>query len=287
MPHAYAITFTYADITEEIDGEWITEPPLGARVYRYKDVELMWKRIRSAANRKWKNEEFEMRYVIVGEKGTRFGRCHYHGVVFATHPIIELGKITSRKGNEFAYKRRLNWSIWGHGFVEFQIADRKGIAYCLKYILKARMTAERSKGHKREGKTEWLASSYLWCSKVPAIGSKWLWGKLNDLLSKGMCPPALRVRVPGGGDWYVSGKLQMEMCLFLHQANNEYQQLRGRNLAGWLTLIESVQDEIENSETGEICKRKPWEWLVNGEELEENPEHTAEQAQADFNALKE
>lgn len=271
MPYAYAITLTYADV----DGK----PPLGARVYRYKDVSDMWKRIRSAGKRKW-GENIELRYVVVGEKGTKFGRCHYHGVVFSSHPIVELGKLAHPKGNKFAYKRRLSWSIWGHGFVEFQMADRKGMAYCLKYILKSRMTAARSKGHKREGKTEWLASSYMWCSKMPAVGATWLWEKLNDHVSKGMCPAALRVRVPGGGDWYVSGKLQMEMCLFLHQANNEYRKERGRDLAGWSTLINSVKDEIELSDTGEVVKRKPWEWLTNGEIKEEETVYTKEELDA-------
>ena len=279
MPFAYAITLTYADV----DGE----PPLGARVYRYKDVSDMWKRIRSAGKRKW-NENIELRYVIVGEKGTKYGRCHYHGVMFSSHPIIELGEISDARGNGFAYKKRLSWSIWGHGFVEFQKADRKGMSYALKYILKARMTAARSKGYAREGKTEWLASSYLWCSKKPSIAATWLWKKLNELVSKGMCPPGLRVRVPGGGDWYVSGKQQMEMCLFLHQANNEYLQARGRNLAGWSTLLESVQDEIEIADTGELVKRKPWEWLSNGEEQEEqNTEIPASEARAEFERFME
>lgn len=270
MPHAYVITLTYADI----DGE----PPLGARVYRYKDVSDMWKRIRSAGKRKWK-ENIELRYVIVGEKGTKFGRCHYHGVIFSSHPIVELGKLTHPKGNKFAYKRRLNWSTWGHGFVEFQPATREGMSYALKYILKSRMTAERSKGYGREGKTEWLASSYLWCSKQPSIGANWLWEKLNDYISTGCCPPALRMRVSGGGDWYVNGTLQKEMCLFLREANQKNNETRGRDLVGWSSLIKSVQDEIELSDTGEVVRRKPWEWLINGEE-EEITEYTPEQIEA-------
>lgn len=274
VPYAYAITLTYADV----DGK----PPLGARVYRYKDVSDMWKRIRAAGKRKW-GQNIDLRYVVVGEKGTRYGRCHYHGVIFSSHPIVELGKMHGRKTEGFAYKRRLDWSIWGHGFVEFQMADRKGMAYVLKYILKARMTSARSKGFKREGKTEWLASSYLWCSKVPAVGATWLWEKLNDLVSRGMCPPALRVRVPGGGDWYVSGELQKEMCLFLHMANKQRREEHGTDLAGWSTLIKSCEEEIENLETGEITHRKPWEWLNNGEEEEiEEREITAEEHQANW-----
>lgn len=94
------------------------------------------------------------------------------------------------------------------------------------------------------------------------------------------------MRVPGGGDWYVSGEAQREMCLFLHFANQKYREERGRDLAGWSTLVESVSDEIENLETGEIVKRKPWEWLINGEEEEQNTEITPEYAEAQFQRLK-
>lgn len=174
--HAYAITLTYADVNGE--------PPLGAKVFRYKDVQDMWKRIREQMVKKYPHDVFDLKYVVVGEKGTRFGRCHYHGVVFTTHPLESLGEFSGAKSKGFAFKRRLNWSLWGLGYVEFQHADRDGIAYVLKYILKGRMTAERSKGYRREGKTEWLASSYLWCSKKPAIGTRWLLAKLDDYVKK-------------------------------------------------------------------------------------------------------
>lgn len=279
MPYAYAITLTYAD---DENGE----PPLGAKVYRYKDVADFWKRIRSAARRRWK-EPLDMRYVVVGERGTRFGRCHYHGVIFASRPIIELGEMKSAKGGGFAFKRRLTWTTWGHGLVEFQPADRKGIAYCLKYILKARMTSERSKGFAREGKTEWLASSYLWCSKKPSIGATWLWRKLIDETDRGQCPPALRVRVPGGGDWYLSGKIQQDACEFLHLANERNKEVRGRDLAGWRTLVESVSEPIENLETGEINDRKAKEWLIHGEENHEEKIQTKEQSANEWNKFKD
>lgn len=285
MPYAYAITLTYADIYTLVGGEYVKHPPLGARVFRYKDVSDFWKRIRAAGKRKW-GENIEFRYVIVGEIGTENGRCHYHGVIFSSHPIVELGKLTSAKGGGFAYKRRLDWTVWNHGFVQFQVADRAGMSYALKYILKARMTAERSRGYAREGKTEWLASSYLWCSKTPPIGAAWLWQKLKELTDQGLTPPALRVRVPGGGDWYVGGKLQKEMCLYLHQANKEYRQARGRDLAGWSSLIKSVSDEIELADTGEIVQRKPLEWLLNGEEQEKNTEYTEYQKKQDWDKYK-
>jgi len=251
-PHALAFTLTYADI----DGK----PPLGALVYRYRDVQLMWKRLRKAGVKQY-GDDFVVRYIVVGEKGSRYGRCHYHGVMFLNYPLKTLGKFSGVKSEGFAIKRRLDWSIWGNGYVEFQPATRKGMSYALKYILKSRMTAAKSKGHGREGKTEWLASSYMWCSKKPAIGAPWLWKKLHNLADLGMVPPSLRFCVAGGGDWYVSGELQKEVCLWLHKLHKE----ADRALVGWSALIASVSDEIENQETGELVPRKPWEWLTNGE----------------------
>jgi len=263
VEHALCFTLTYADV--------FGEPPLGARVFRYKDVQDWLKRVRRRANLKW-GVNIELRYVIVGERGSQNNRCHYHGVVFSSHPIHTLGEMTGATSKGFAYKRRLDWDVWGHGFVEFQLADRDGIGYALKYILKSRMTAEKSKGTGREGKTEWLASSYMWCSKAPPVGATWLVNQLHEKLSVGLSPSSLRMRVPGGGDWYINGPAQEIMCLWLHEANNKFRQERGRDLAGWQTLLHSVSKPIENVNTGELTNRKAWEWLTNGEEDTQNDE---------------
>lgn len=277
--HAYAVTLTYADVNGE--------PPLGAKVMRYKDVSDLWKRIRSAISEKWPDEETDFRYVVVGEKGTRFGRCHYHGVLFCSHDLSQIGEFSQPSGDGFEFKRRLNWTTWGHGFVEFQPADRAGMAYVLKYILKGKMNAKASQGQNREGKTEWLAASYLWCSKVPSIGSVWLWHKLRSLVKTGMCPASLMVRVPGGGDWYVSGRLQQEMCLFLREQNARYNEERGRDLSGWKSLVASVSNEIELADTGEIVPRKPWEWLINGIEEQQEEPGREQQARSQFQQFSE
>lgn len=293
FPHALAFTLTYAD---DANGK----PPLGAKVFRYADVQKMWKTLRYYG-REMFGDDFVLRYIVVGEKGTKFGRCHYHGVMFSNYDLRKIGSFEGARTKGFAFKRRLRWlgealgllqkradvkDIWPHGFVEFQQADRDGISYVLKYILKAKMTAEKSKGHKREGKTEWLASSYLWCSKKPAIGETWLARKAHWLLDRGMCFSSLRVRVPGGGDWYVNGETQKRLCLWLHQANTEFKDRTGNNLAGWSTLLASVSDEIENTETGELTPRKAKEWLENGEELWEPPADAAERAAAQFEQFK-
>lgn len=261
-PHALCFTLTYADLLDD-NGDKV--PPLGAKVFRYSDVQKLWKRIRKAGHDLY-GKDFVLRYVVVGEKGTRRGRCHYHGVMFSNHPIKNIGVITNKKGQVvFKFKKRLNWTTWGHGFVEFQPATREGISYALKYILKARMTDKRSRGTHREGKTEWLASSYLWCSKVPAIGADWLFNKLERLYLKGQCPVSLRITVPSGGDWYVGGELQKRLCLFVRDANNEFIERTGASLSGFKSLLLSVSEPLENLETGEKTPRKAKEWLEHGE----------------------
>ena len=145
-PHAAAFTLTYAPNEDGSD-------PLGAKVFRYKDVQDMWKRLRSAAARKIKRGEwsgvFVLRYIIVGEIGTKFGRVHYHGVWFASHDLRELGVWSHPRIRGFAHNERMNWTMWGNGFVEFQRATRKSVSYTLKYILKSRMTEAKSKGNAR------------------------------------------------------------------------------------------------------------------------------------------
>lgn len=272
LPHALTFTLTYAD---KPDGT----APAGAAIFKYRDVQLMWKRLRFYGNKHVKElrkkgenaPDFVLRFVVVGEKGTRFGRCHYHGVMFSNYDLRLYSHFKGARSIGFAYKRRLDWTatdggmIWPHGFVEFQPATRKGMAYALKYILKGRMSARKSKGHAREGKTEWLAASYLWCSKVPAIGEGWLMGKALELLELGMCFSSLRVRVPSGGDWFISGEMQDRLCRWIHHTNNNHRRMHGKDLSGFSTLLASVAEPIENTETGESTPSKAWELLTNGE----------------------
>lgn len=262
LPNAYAITLTYADKHGK--------SPLGARVFRYKDVELFWKRLRAAGTKLW--GRFEMRYIIVGEKGTLNGRCHYHGVIFSDRPIHELGEISSLYGNGITYssgkrKVRHNWTIWGHGFVDFQRPDRKGMSYVLKYILKGRMTAARSEGFNRQGRTEWLASSTLWCSTGRSIGEKWLFSKVAEMIGNNRMPTSLLFRVPDGGEWYIGGPLRHKLCLFLHGLAVQREKAGLPDYAGWSTLLTVMGKDIKLT-TGGTIKSKSYEVLLNGEEKE-------------------
>lgn len=262
LTHAYAVTLTYADV----DGI----PPLGARVFRYKDLQDFYKRIRRRGALKW--GEIEMRYIVVGEKGSKNGRCHYHGVIFSSHPIHELGDLSSPYGEGITYsskqrKVRHDWSIWGHGFVDFQRPDRQGMAYILKYILKGRMTAARSKGFAREGKTEWLASSTLWVSNGRSIGENWLFKTVGEMIENGRMPSSLLFRVPSGGEWYIGGPLRYKLACHLHGIADQRTKAGLPPLAGWVTLLKTVGKDITLT-SGAKVKSKTYEVLLNGEKTQ-------------------
>lgn len=67
-----------------------------------------------------------VRYMIAGEFGEKFGRVHWHAVLFwrgENIPQVDLD-------------RRVDWSFWPHGYSYFQQPDYKGLAYALKYAVK-------------------------------------------------------------------------------------------------------------------------------------------------------
>lgn len=58
--HTYAITFTYADLP--------TGRPVGATVFKYRDVQLMLKQLRTNYSRHY-GDVGEIRYIACGEQG--------------------------------------------------------------------------------------------------------------------------------------------------------------------------------------------------------------------------
>lgn len=79
-------------------------------------VQLFLKRLRRACS------GVSIRYLIVGEYGEKFGRAHYHALVFSTAPLAPAVVIKA----------------WGFGSVDFGDVQQESIDYCLAYVLKGR-----------------------------------------------------------------------------------------------------------------------------------------------------
>lgn len=213
-PYCYAVTLTYADDTQARRD--------GAEAFRYSDVRLFLAGIRADIKRRT-GAVGALRFICAGERGSDRGRVHWHIVLFADFDLLDLGEwhmrgrpFTGDKLSSRNRKVRLNWSLWPHGFSQFEEPDDNGMAYCLKYALKDQFSVKRSAGTARIAKAENYASSYFRMSKAPAIGHAWLWGHLQGLVARGWLPVSLNIKVPNyWGFWWLAGQVRLDVLRYL------------------------------------------------------------------------
>lgn len=277
--HVLCVALTYSDETEH--------SRQGAQMFCYADVRAFMARLRSAARRDFKKRRLDtkpvLRFLCAGEQGDRFGRCHWHLILYSNFPVWRLGEVKLRKKvltelepmlTRGKKKRRLHWSMWSDGvtptgFVTFQEPDEGGMNYVLSYCLKDQFTEEKSKDTMREAKSENFATGLFRMSKRPAIGEAWLYRKLEELASKRAVLPSLNLRVPDlYGYWQPSGLMRERLLWGLVALNKRIVWATGANAPQWASLLASCKDN-----------EKDLEVLINEkEEEEEFHEQLAERA---------
>lgn len=125
----------------------------------YSDVQKFFKRLRSAG--------YRLRYVVVGEYGSRTGRAHWHCVLFFRDgrvPEVDLSKDDKGK-----HKYQM-MSFWPHGHVYPQVPDYSGFRYLLKYILKHEIPD--------------VAEYHLSLSKKPPIGFEFFMEMVDEMVAQ-------------------------------------------------------------------------------------------------------
>ena len=112
---SYFITLTYADYA-------LPRNSLGYPCFSKRDVQLFMKRLRRDIERKC-NDGFpiNVRYFIISEYGSKFGRPHYHGILFNV-PFDE---------NE---TWRLVEKSWSNGRISCTPCCPERIGYCANYM---------------------------------------------------------------------------------------------------------------------------------------------------------
>lgn len=236
--------------------------PDGAKVFVYKHVSDFLKRLRQAYHRMYK-ERGEVRFMVMGEKGSLNGRCHWHMILFATKPISCLGEWSDLKFNKIEGMRleeETIWSLWPHGMLKPQVPDQGGMAYVLKYLMKDQFNVVKSKGTMREHKAEVHGASYFRMSKHPPIGQVFLERYCDEFADLQTVPINLNVKVPDyTGYWYPKREQRRYLLERLHQINEDYRETHGRDCPTWSSLLQTVGD----------CNAKDWEILVYGKEQED------------------
>lgn len=246
--HAACIALTYSDETQ------FTRD--GAAMFRYADVSDFMKRLRSAAAREAKRAKWNfapvIRFICAGEQGSRNGRCHWHLIIYSNFDLARLGQFRLR-GHLVSHrrdlvsvgkrKRRLNWTLWPHGFMTLQEPDQGAMNYVLSYCLKDQFTEQKAQNTMRHAKAENFATGLFRMSKRPAIGENFVMRKMEGLLEKGACLPALKMTIPGfRGYWQPSGSFRKKLLWCLVALNKRILWATGANAPQWSSLLQSCAE---------------------------------------------
>ncbi len=273
-PYAVCLTLTYADLTQTARD--------GAAMFCYADVSDFLKRLRSAARYEARKGKWNftpvVRFLCAGEQGSRHGRCHWHLIIYSNFDLCRLGKfrlrghlVSHRRDmvTEGKRKRRLNWTLWPHGFMTLQEPDQAGMNYVLSYCLKDQFSGEKSSGTMREASSENFATGLFRMSKYPPIGENFLMRKMESLLEKGAVLPALQIRVPGfSGYWQPSGSFRKKLLWCLVALNKRILWTTGAPAPQWSSLLSSLSQNDADLE------------ILNGPQQNEQDEQTLEAAVA-------
>lgn len=141
-----ALTLTYAG-----DGPQ-------SSVLVYSDVQNFFKRLRSRG--------YKVRYLVVGEYGSRKGRAHWHCVLFFRGPAPALDMSLDDDGKS----KRQHFDGWPHGFVYPQTPDYGGFRYLLKYVLKHELPE--------------VAEHHMSLSKKPPLGAEMFFEMADEMVAQ-------------------------------------------------------------------------------------------------------
>lgn len=256
--NSYLLALTYGNASQESRD--------GSRVFRYSDIQKFIKSIKDAYRASEAKRlgvpisevpsRASVRYIVCGELGSKFGRVHWHVVLYTQIDMLALGdwfsfvskKPITKKEEKITTDpnkaKRVLWSCWPQGLLTVQIPDQGGMAYALKYALKDQFVAVKSQGTMREAKADNFGSGFFRMSKKPPIGANWLFQKLERLDQLGAVLPSIKLRIPDcSGYYYPSGYMRDALLDGLRYINERVIEKTGTNAPQWRSLLASVVNQ--------------------------------------------
>lgn len=255
-PQTFVVALTYNNETER--------SRRGAAMFQYQDVQDLMRRLRRQIDYHT-GKTSALSYIACGEKGDRFGRCHWHVVIFSEVDFLQIGEWHGPAGRVYGRENiispvlgdpwRRSWSMWPHGFVTVQEPDYGGMRYAMAYALKDQFNVRNAEGTARQAGAEVFGTGEFRMSKKPPIGARFIDAYIEECRAGGFVPPTSKIRVPECKfPWFPTGHLRERLLLGLAEVNAGIFERTGANAAGWSTLLH------ENRENA-----RDMEWL-NGEE---------------------
>lgn len=160
----YFITLTYDDEHlpkgNGIDTE--TGELYETETLKPKDMQDFMKRLRSHYLRKYKVEN--IRFYGCGEYGEKYGRPHYHLIVFGL-PIFDLKPDHKSKKGNMNYTSKEIQELWGKGLIAIGTVTWDSCAYTARYIIKKQVGEYADELYKVIGKEK----EFVRMSRRPGI----------------------------------------------------------------------------------------------------------------------
>jgi len=110
---------------------------------RFKGKATLWFRHLQLYFKRLRKEGYRLKYVAVGEYGTRTERPHYHAIMWTNAPVNTID------------------AQWHHGNVHFGTLTAASIAYTLKYIVQPKIGDGETRQETRAQYSKGLGASYL------------------------------------------------------------------------------------------------------------------------------
>ena len=128
-----------------------------------KDVQDFLKRLRFHWSKKY--GEDNIRFYMCGEYGEKFGRPHYHLLLFNFNCRDKKFYKKSQKGFDMFHSQIIE-DIWGKGHIELNAITPETCAYVARYVLKKQKGGTSKDWYAVQGKVP----EYTNCSRMPGIG---------------------------------------------------------------------------------------------------------------------
>lgn len=193
--HAEFVTLTYSDEALEKSGNYIRE-------LRHQDFQDFMKRLREKIDRTTREQceeygmseedteavlkEGRLRYYMCGEYGEKFGRPHFHAIIYNLH-LEDKQPWVKRRGHQLYISKFLT-ETWGHGHASTGSATFKSAAYIARYVMKKDLDPRtRSRTYERldeYGEYVQIAPEYQQASRRPGLGKPWLEKFQGDVYPK-------------------------------------------------------------------------------------------------------
>lgn len=121
-------------------------------------------------------EKLKIKHFTKGEYGSKYGRPHYHMIIFNYMPDDLI--LYDYNRSYPLYKSEKLEKIWGNGLITIGNATMDAALYCIKYMAKITNKKKRP---------DWLEPEFTLMSKRPGIGHDHITKNYRDIIGANAC----------------------------------------------------------------------------------------------------